>query len=367
MILDINTKIISGRTKKEAVSSNMRKKSRRILIVADPSADQKLVETISDDLARSGADCVLFNEIPAKPTSRVVENLVEIIIKGYIESIVAVGGVKTLNIAKTAAAAADSGFPVDDILDNQSVSRSDNFNLDYIEMPTSMRNPLMFTPYTAVVDGRNRSVKYIDTGIMPSLVISDPDLCDSMSKIVFDASVFELVLSSLEGLASLKKGYFQDSVYKCALKEIFNTEYGFKSDRASEVALSVSLAQAATGPGAGFFLSCFLNSRSSVPKAVLAVILMPWILEWYFKRYPVLIETVNAVVSSEEDMNSEDFLQYLRKKISMKGIPLRLSEAGVNKDIFPYVLSSVPMLNQFTSLPAEISEEEVSEILKKAY
>ena len=367
MVLDINTKIISGRSKKEAVSRNMKRKSRRILLVSDPSADQTLINTVSEDLSSTGADCVVFNEIPSKPTSRVIENIVEIIVKGYIETIVGIGGVKTLNIAKTAAAAAGSSLPVDDILDNQSVPASAASDIDYIEIPTSMRNPLMFTPYSVVIDGRNRSVKYINTGIMPSLVISDPDLCDSMSKIVFDASVFELVLSSLEGLASLKKGYFSDSVYKCALKEILNSDYGFKSDRASEVALSVSLAQAATGPGAGFFLSRFLNSRSSVPKSVLSVILMPWILEWYFKRYPVLIETVNSVVSSEEEMNSEDFLQYLRKKISIKGIPLRLSEAGVNKDIFPYVISSLPVLNQFTSLPAEISEEEVSEILKKAY
>ena len=367
MILNINTKIISGRTKKEAVSLNMRRKSRRILLVADPSADQKLINTVSDDLVRTGADCVVFNEIPAKPTSRVVESLVDIIIKGYVETVVAAGGMKTLNIAKTAAAAAKSGFPVDDILDNQSVPASPGSEIDYIEIPASMRNPLMFTPYSAVVDGRNRSVKYIDTGIMPSLVISDPDFCNSMSQIIFDSSVFELVMGSLEGTASRKKGYFPDSVYKCALKEIFGAEYGLKSDRASEVALSVSLAQSVTGPGAGFFLSCFLNSRSSVPKSVLSAILMPWILEWYFKRYPVLIETVNSVLSPEEDMNSEDFLQYLRKKISIKGIPLRLSEAGVNRDIFPYVTSSLSLLNQFTFLPAEISEEEVSEILRKAY
>ena len=367
MILDINTKIISGRAKKEAVALNMRKKSRRILLVADPAADQKLINTFSDDLRRTGADCVLFNEIPSKPTSRIVESLVDMIIKGYIETIAAAGGVKTLNIAKTAVAAAKSGLPVDDILDNQSVSFSSGSEIDYIEIPTSMRNPLMFTPYSALVDGRNRSIKYIDTGIMPSLVISDPDFCDSLSKIIFDSSVFELVLTSLEGIASLKKGYFSDSVYKCALKEVFSAEYGLKSDRASEVALSVSLAQSVTGPGIGFFLSWFLNSRSSVPKSVLSVILMPWILEWYFKRYPVLIETVNTVLSPEENMNGEDFLQYLRKRISMKGIPLRLSEAGVNRDIFSYVISSLSQLNQFTFLPAEISEEEVSEILKKAY
>ncbi len=51
----------------------------------------------------------------------------------------------------------------------------------------------------------------------------------------------------------------------------------------------------------------------------------------------------------------------------MKGIPLRLSETGVNKDIFPYILSSLQQLNQFTSLPAEITEDEAEEILRKAY
>ena len=366
MILDINTKIISGRTKKEAVSLNMKKKSRRILIVADPSADQSLINTFSEDLERTGADCVVYNDIQAKPTSRVIENIFEMSTKGYIETVVAVGGLKTLNLAKTAAAAAGSGLSVDDILDDLKIPFSGKI-IDYIEIPTSMRNPLMFTPYSAVVDGRNRSVRYINTGIMPSLVICDPDFYDSLSGVVFDSIVFELALSSLEGIASLRKSYYSDSLYRCALNEVFRPEYSIKTDRTSEVALSVSLAQAVTGPGIGFFLSRFLNSRSSVPKSVLSVILMPWILDWYFKRYPVLIETVNSVVVSEENMNSEDFLQYLRKKISIKGIPLRLSEAGVNRDIFPYVTTAVPELNSYSSLPAEISEEEVSEILRKAY
>ena len=366
MILDINSKIITGRTKKDSVSSNMKKKSRRILIVADPSAEQSLINTVSEDFERKGAECVVFSEIPPKPTSRIIENLSDMILKGYIEAVVGIGGLKTLNIAKTAAAAAKSGISIDDILDKQSVSDLDS-DIDYIEIPTSMRNPLMFSPYSTVVDSRNRSVKYIDTGIMPSLVISDPDFCDSLSKTIFESVVFELVLYALEGSASLKKSYFSDSINKCALKEILGSEYGLKSDRASETAVSVSLAQAATGPGAGFFLSSYINSRSSVPRAVISVILMPWILEWYFKRYPVLIETVNEVIPVEETMNSEDFLQYLRKKISMKGIPLRLSETGVTKDIFPYVVSSIDQLNQFTSLPAEIAEDEAEEILKKAY
>ena len=366
MILDINTKIISGRTKKDSISSNMVKKSRRILLVADPSADPALVNTVNQDILSTGADCVLFKDIPLKPTSRVIENITDVILKGYVQTVAAVGGVKTLNIAKTAAAAAKSGLPVDDILDNQSVPYSKS-DLDYIEIPSALRNPLMFTPYSAVVDGRNRSVKYINTGVTPSLVISDPDLYDSLSSIVFDSIVFEVVLSCFEGLASLKKSYFSDSLYKCVLNDIFKTEYGIKTDRASDTALSACIAQAVTGPGIGFFMSWFLNSRSTAPKSVLCVILMPWILEWYFKRYPVLIETVNAVVPGGENMNSEDFLQFLRKRISMKGLPLRLSEAGVNKNIYPYVLSSLPLLNSTVSLPAEISESEISEILRKAY
>ncbi len=366
MMLDINTKIISGRTKKEAVSFSLKKKSKRILLVADPSADQALIKTFTGDLLRTGADCVVYDDIPSKPTSRIIENISDMITKGFIETVAAVGGMKTLNTAKTATAAAGCGIPVDDILDTEKVPHFAS-NLDYIEIPTSMRNPLMFTPYASVVDGRNRSVKYIDTGIVPSLVISDPDLCDSLSGVVFNSIVFELVLSAFEGTASRKKSYFSDSLNKCALNEILNSEYGIKSDRASEVAVSVNMAQASTGPGIGFFLSSYLNSRSSVPKAVISVILMPWILEWYFKRYPVLIETVKYIIPGSEEMNSEDFLQLLRKKISMKGLPLRLSETGVNKDIFSYVLSSLEQLNSSCALPSEISEDEVSEILRKAF
>ncbi len=365
MILDIHTKIITGRSEKEAVLSNLAKKHKRILVVCDPSVDQAKIDAVLNDFKDKGSDCVLFNDIPAKPTSKVVEKLADIIIKGYIDALLAVGGIKTLNLAK-AAVAVKNGFPVDDMLDNESIPSLDN-NMDYVEIPSSMRNHLMFTPFAAVVDSRNRSLKYIDTGIIPSTVISDPDFCDSLSSKMFDSIVFELVLSSLEGLASLKKCYLSDSLYKSALSRILNNEEGFKLDSVSEIAVSISLAQSVTGPGAGFFLSCFLNSRSSVSKSVLSVILLPWLLEWYFTRYPALVETVNEIMKTEEAMDTEDIIQYLRKKITMKGLPLRLSEAGVNKNIYPYVLSSLDQLNKFSSLPAKFSGDEISEILKKAY
>ncbi len=96
MQLDINSKIITGRTKKDSVSLNMKKKSRRILIVADPSADQSLINTVSEDFERKGAECVVFNEIPPKPTSRIIENLSDMILKGYIETVAGIGGIKPL-------------------------------------------------------------------------------------------------------------------------------------------------------------------------------------------------------------------------------------------------------------------------------
>jgi alcohol dehydrogenase class IV len=370
MVLDIKTKIISGRTKKESLFSNLEKKSRRVLLVADPSADQSLIKAISDNFTRNGSDCVVFSDIPVKPTSRVIENICEVLNKGYVETIAAAGGVKTLNIAKTAAAVAMTGISVDDLIDALSVPESfhvNNRKIEYIEIPTSLRNPLMFTPYSMIVDGRNRSVKYINTAVLPSIVINDPDFYDNLPTGMYDSVIFEIMLNCLEGLSGKKRCYFSDILFKSCLTTLIKPEGVLNSDRASEVALSSCIALSVTGPGIGFFLSSFLNSRSSVSKAVASAILLPYILEWYIMRYPLIIDIVNEIISPPEKLSAEELVQFFRRKISMKGIPLRLSEVGINRDIFSYAASGISTLNTGLSLPSDISEDEVLDILKKAF
>lgn len=370
MVLDIKTKIISGRTTKESLFLNLEKKSRRVLLIADPSADQILVKALSDNFTRDGSDCVVFSDIPVKPTSRVIENICEVVNKGFVETIAAVGGVKTLSIAKTAAAAAMTGMSVDDIIDALSVPESFKVNsrkIDYIEIPTSLRNPLMFTPYSIIVDGRNRSVKYLNTAVTPSIVINDPDFYDHLPSGMYDSIVFEIILSCLEGLSSKKRCYFSDTLFKSCLTTLIKNEGVLISDKVSDIALSSCMALSVTGPGIGFFLSSFLNSRSSVSKAVASSVLLPYILEWYFMRYPPVIDTVNEIISPPEKLSAEELVQFFRKKISLKGIPLRLSEHGINRDIFSYTASGLFTLNTGLSLPSDISEDEVLDILKKAF
>ena len=370
MVLDIKTKIISGRTKKESLFSNLEKKSRRVLLVADPSADQNLIKTLSDNFTRDGGDCVVFSDIPVKPTSRVIENISEVINKGFVETIAAAGGVKTLSIAKTAAAVAMTGISVDDIIDALSVPDSFHVNrrkIDYIEIPTSLRNPLMFTPYATIVDGRNRSAKYVNTTVVPAIVINDPDFYDYLPSGMYDSVIFEIILSCLEGLSSKKRCYFSDTLFKSSLTALIKSEGVLNSDKVSDAALSSCIALSVTGPGIGFFLSSFLNSRSSVSKAVASAVLLPYILEWYFMRYPPIMDTANEIISAPEKLSSEELVQFFRRKISLKGIPLRLSELGINRDIFSYAASGISTLNTGLSLPSDISEEEVLDILKKAF
>ena len=374
MIIDIKTRVISGSGKKESLMSNLERDDKRFLIIADPSVKKELIKGVAENIERTGGESVIFEDIPLKPTSRAAEKIVELINKGFIESVIAIGGIKTLNIAKTATAASVYGIELDDLMDNPVIAdfkRKKGRDLNYIEIPSSLRNPLMFTPFSVIVDGRNRTLKYIDNEIRPSLVISDPDFNGSLSSVIYNSITFEIILAFIEGLCSSRKGYLPDTIYKRGLKSLLTDAPAEETGHISDIALSGCFSESVTLPGMGFFLSCLINSRSSSPKAVAATILLPYITEWYFKRSPSLLSAAKDIMQTDHQVNGdfepEDFIQLIRKKISMKGLPLRLSAVGVSKEIFPYILEEFPRFTSMSALPFDISEEEISEILRKAF
>jgi alcohol dehydrogenase class IV len=368
--IDIKSRILCGRGKIDRLPAYIKQGCRRAVLVRDPYIPDSAASGISAMLNKKGIDCVLYTDINKRAASRDAEILSDFIRKGYIQCVIGLGGQRTLNIARLAAASADSGFECDDILDNLK-KPGNRISLDYIEIPSSIRNPIMFTQLSAVSDSRNRGIKIVDTGSFPSLIIKDALIYDSIPESSLSSLLFELIFTAAEALCFRERHLFTDSLLLSSLKKLLSGKE-FSVDELSDIALCIDYAYSLTGPGSGYYLVRVLNSLTGVPASFLSTILLPHFFEYYFSESEDIAKTVlgccadSAGDGNEGDTDGEYFVNDIRKMIKKKNLPIRLTETGIRKE----ALNSAAVLSgaypEFVKTALNITDEKITSILRGA-
>ncbi|MDX9800666.1 MAG: iron-containing alcohol dehydrogenase [Spirochaetia bacterium] len=368
--IDIKGTILSGRGKIDRLSALMKPGCKRALLVRDPSTPEGIAAGIAVMLNKKGIDCVFYTDIKKRAVSSDAEILSDFIKKGYIQSVIALGGQITLNIARLAVASAESGFECDDILDG--LKKPGNQTLiDYIEIPSSIRNPIMFTQLSAVADSRNRGIKIVDTGRFPSLIIKDASVFDSIPESSLSSIRFDLIFTAAEAICLRTRHFFTDTLLFSSLRKLLS-EKDFSVDELSDIALCSDYAYSLHGPGSGYYLYRVLNSLSGVPSSYLTAILLPHFFEYYFSESPDIASAVVSCCSGSgnkengENEESESFVNNIRKMIKKKNLPIRLSETGIRKEGINAAASLFASAPEIVKPPLNITVERVAAILKSA-
>ncbi|MCL2791814.1 MAG: iron-containing alcohol dehydrogenase [Spirochaetaceae bacterium] len=374
--LNINIKgtFLSGRGKIEKLPGFLRKDCRRVVIVRDPNTPEDIAADISSILPKKGVDCVFYTDITSKSTSRDAETLVNFIKTGFVQCVIGFGGQTVVNIAKISTFAAANNLSIDDILDGTAnISglnlKSSKETIDYIEIPSSIRNPLIFTPFVYVTDSRNKSLKIIDIKNHPGLIIKDSSIFDKLPKVSVDSICFELFLIMFEVLVSKEKHYFTNSLVTEPLIKLFNAlvkEDYLSMDDHSNIALCSDYAYSIHGPGIIYYIALVLNSMLGVPVSIASTIILPHIIEYYSEFSPETIKSVIGKIYNDPSIDIEDFVETLRKIIKKRNLPMRFSEVDIKKDKF---LNTIPFISQYPDIiknSCNLEESKITSILYNA-
>ena len=295
--INIKSDFLSGKGKIEKFPGFLKKDCRRAVVVRDPNTPDDITSDISTILLKKGIDCVFYNSISSKSTSRDAETLVNFIKKGFVQCVIGFGGTKVVNTARVSAFAAENDLEIDDILDGTAnISGSDLKNkksIDYVEIPSSIRNPLMFTPFIAITDSRNKGVKIIDIKKQPDVIIKDSSIFDRLSKISIDSINFELFSIMLEVMVSRERHYFLNTLVTAPFVKFFHAldkDELLAMDDYSDIALCSDYAYSIHGPGIIYYIALVLNSMSGVPVSIISTILLPHIIEYYADFSPEAVK-----------------------------------------------------------------------------
>ena len=374
--LNINIKsvFLSGRGKIEKLPTILKKDCRRTVVVRDPNTSDDIASDISTILLKKGIDCVFYTDISSKSASRDAETLVNFIKKGFVQCVIGFGGPEVVNIAKISTFAAENDLEIDDILDgtidiSALDSKNGNKNIDYLEIPSAIRNPFMFTSFISVTDSRSKVIKIIDIKKQSDHIIKDSSIFDKLPKNFVDSITFELLSVMLEVLISREKQYFTNTLVTAPFVKLFSKldkDEHLSMDDYSDIALCSDYAYSIHGPEIGYYIALVASSLSGVPVSIVSTILLPHIIEYYSEFFSETIKSIIGKIYSDQAIDIEDFALMLRKMIKKKNLPMRLSETGINKDKVSNIISFISQHPAIIKNSCTLKEDKISSLLNSA-
>jgi alcohol dehydrogenase len=322
-------------------------------------------------------EAIVFDEIPAQAAADVAESAAELARGARCSVIIGFGGLTTQCIARIAAIIANSGLPVFELLDGV---KPEGPILPYIAIPTTGRDPFLFSNYFLAVDPRDRSIKQVKSpeGLCKAAII-DGNLAESLSGKFAATMAFDGFCVAVEAYCSNKSQFLSDALLEQAIflySQIMNS-YGSSqsldlSGSITNAGFLTSLGSAISAPGIGTALAYAINGRFSVAKSWCSTVLLPYVLEKLVSARPEKIAKIAALMgevveSASTAESAEMAVEAIRHHMGVLKVPARLKELNLSLDRLVPVADTAHNLEFVAYSPWTIAAEDAFDLLKQAF
>ena len=350
----------------------------RVLLATEPVLyENRGIERLVRILGDSGVETSVFDEIPAQATAGVAESAAELARGARCSSIIGFGGLKTQSIARTAAIIANARLDIFELLDGR---KPEGAFIPYISIPTTGRDPFMFSEYFIAVDPRDRSVKLIKSppGLCIAAII-DSNLSESLSGKFASTPAFDGFCVAVEAYCAGKAHFMSDALLEQALGIYTQMMDSYVDNRAFDLTggstnagLLMALGAAVSAPGIGTALAYARNGRFPVAKSWCSTILLPYVLERLVSARPEKLARVasfmgepveGASVAEAANMT----VDAIRRRMGLLKVPARLKEFNLSLDRLVPVAESARNLEFVAYSPWTVSSEDAYDLLKQAF
>jgi alcohol dehydrogenase class IV len=338
----------------------------------------KVINRVQEILDRKGVSYIVFDEVVPNATSRTVDDGVTLARGSHADVVIGLGGVRTLSIAKSIAMTAPSENDMDDFL---SGVQPQSQPLAYIEVPTTCRNPFMFSDEYLVVDGRDRTGKIGRTqkGLTKAVLI-DPKLSLTLPAKYTATTIMDTLLGCIEGFLSAKANFLSDTYLQRAIeflggviKEgLQNVDDIRMRMNACTAGLLMGLGLSTSRLGIGSALAFAINARFMSPKSWVSTIFLPYVMEFALNvRGDRIAQVAQLLGEDVSDASSVEApvraIDAVRRVISSLGLPTRLREFDLSLDEMIEVAGAARSFDMMNYLPRVVSTEDIYELIKSAF
>jgi alcohol dehydrogenase len=276
-----------------------------------------------------------------------------------------------------AAIMANTKLEVFELLDGRTPEGS---FLPYIAIPTTGRDPFLFSNYFIAVDPRDRLVKLVKAP--PQLCVAtviDSNLSESLSGKFASTTAFDGFCVAVEAYCSTRANFFSDALLEQSLFLYIKIIDSYGENHLFDIiggstsaGLLMALGASISAPGIGTALAYAINSRFPVAKSWCSTVLLPYILERLVTAKPEKIAKVAGLIGEPvEGASVADSaamaVEAIRRRIGILKVPARLKDFDLSLDKLVPVAEAAHNLEFVSFSPWTVATEDAFDLLKQAF
>ena len=351
----------------------------RFMLVVDPILKESgTTAKITQSLDERGVEYFVFDEIPNTASTETLKDALLLARESHVHGVIAVGGGRTLNLAKAVCALYREKGDLYEYIDGKAATTSP---LPLICVPTTVRDSFIFTDRTPVSDARSTKIRLLKTqNGLCKLVLWDPNLQINLTEKQSACMSIEVLSFAIEGYLSQKSNFFSDMIIEKSVQLLSYALDGVPSlsiTTPQEVLLTqggcmASLGGASSSFGVANLLANAINSRYQISRSLTTAILLPYIIEdaasYRADKLATLAKLLRACPQETETADAVTALtEYVRQKIAKVNIPARLKDLSLTIEQLSLAAEDAGELDLMNSLPRSMTTDDLFDLIKRAY
>ena len=337
-------------------------------------------DPIIGNLVSAGMEYVLYTDIEVDPTVEVVDKAARAMKESGCDVCIAVGGGSTIDTAKAVCILKTNEGSVEDYLFGGSKTVSVP-GLPLICIPTTAGTGAEVTAASVLtVPEKNIKLSITHELLIPKGVILDPLLQASLPPAVTAYTGVDALTHAIESYVSLNANPIGDAFGIQTIKMVGDNLRTAVSD-GNNIEARGNMAMASLMGGVSI-LNCGLGvvhgiaqsmgGIARVPHGLANAVILPYAMKINFvgnlekfKNIAVLLgENVEGMSLRDAASRAAEAVAKLENDI---GIPRKLSEVGITREMFPQIVEDTMMYRLLAINPIKITRKHVEEILEEAY
>lgn len=378
-IFKISPNIVLGSYSITRIGQYAKEMGTKFMVILDPMLKEVgISDKILQPLDEHKIDYFTFDELTTGATTQTISQALTLAREAHVHGIIAVGGAKTINIAKSVCSIF---YEVHDLYEFVDGAVPTVAPLPLLCVPTTMRDAFIFSSFTPVIDSRSNKNKLLrNKDGLVKLVLVDPNLSLTLTENQTASMTIETLSLLTESYISQKSNFFSDMIVEKGTELL-----GYAMDGSptltvttpAEVLLSqggcmASLASAMSSPGCATLLAQTINARCRISSSLVSSILCPYIIEDAAQFKADKIEKLSKILRAapKEASQSEAvtaLTEYIRQKIAQNNLPARLKDLSLSIDQLALCAEDAGELDLINTLPRSMTSDNLFDLLKLSY
>ncbi|MDC7232297.1 MAG: iron-containing alcohol dehydrogenase [Spirochaetales bacterium] len=338
IFLKVPSRVLQGVNETNRLGIEISKLGKRVLLVSEPLYKEP-VRKIQNLLQSHGIGTILHEEEALRGTAFSVETCQNLAKGSHVESILALGGGRTLSIARAVAASVPEGLHPDSMMERES---GGGLSLPCIEVLCDFWSPLFLQSRFLLTDSRNGTSRVINYHPHNAcLQVCDPVQAMTLPERHRTPLYFELLMNTLICSVFPSRSFLSEVHSVSAFRRIWNRRKSLVGewdlDTASdlmEAGFLTAMAHRETGTFWPGILVMAVSGHFDQSRPVIAMILLPFILDYFCS---VNTSEISGFLNQFRDLEDaprtpEELQDGVRELIGWYSMPSQLRNTGISQD-----------------------------------